>query len=146
MNLTLIAATISAAVGFGTAWQLQAHQIVKLKLEQANARISQQRTARATIERTTTQLLLAQNNAAGRVATLRRDNDSLRNQYAGLQSQSADSLRAASSSLDACITTAATFSELLGICSDRYSGLAAKAQGHVSDLTTLIQSWPSAPK
>ena len=36
-----------------------------------------------------------------------------------------------------------TVLDLLDRCADRYSSLAAKADGHVSDIQTLIQSWPT---
>jgi hypothetical protein len=146
MNLTILISAISAAVagaaGFGLAWNLQAHQITKLNLEHANERISIQRAARATIERTSNAVIKAQNDAAGRVAVIKRNADSLRVSVDGLRDDLDVTARAAATSIDACTVAARTTSELLAVCADRYSELAGKAEGHVSDIRTLVDAWP----
>jgi len=43
MNLTIISGAIAFALGFGAAWQVQGHAILKINLEQANERINLQR-------------------------------------------------------------------------------------------------------
>lgn len=146
MQLTLIIAAVSALLSFGAgwgiAWQLQTGNITTLKLEHASERINQQRAARTAIERTTSAVIKAQNSAAARAAVHRRDADAARAGLDGLRAQSADSLRTAAASLDACTATAATLSVISNQCAERYSELGAKAQGHVSDIQTLIESWP----
>lgn len=146
MSPTLIIAAVSALVsglaGFALAWQLQGHQITKQKLEHTNERIAIQRTARATIERTTSAVIQAQNAATARIAVLRRDADAARAAADGLRNDLDAAVRFAATSADACNLAAATTAELLGVCGDSYRELAAKADGHVSDIKTLTEAWP----
>jgi hypothetical protein len=142
MNIALITSAIAATAGFALAWNLQAHQITKMELTHANERISIQRAARATIERTSNAVIKAQNDAAGRVAVIKRNADSLRVSVDGLRDDLDVTARAAATSIDACTVAARTTSELLAVCADRYSELAGKAEGHVSDIRTLVDAWP----
>ena len=142
MNLTLIATVISAAAGFAAAWQLQAHQLTKLTLEHANERIAIQRAARATIERTSNAVIQAQNAAAGRVAVLKRDADTVRVAAVGLRDDLDATRRAAASSIDACNYHAATVSELLVEAVGVGRELAQACDGHASDVRTLTEAWP----
>ena len=142
MNLTLIATVISAAAGFGLAWSLQAHQITKLTLEHANERIAIGRAARATIERTSNAVIQAQNAAAGRVAVLKRDADTVRAAAGGLRDDLDATRRAAASSIDACNHHAATVSELLIEAVGAGRELAQACDGHASDVRTLTEAWP----
>lgn len=102
MNLTIIASLIGTAAGFALAWQLQSGNITQLELDHANERISIQRAARATIERTATAVIQAQNAAAGRVAVLRRESDSVRTAASWLRQSSDAAVRAATESTEAC--------------------------------------------
>jgi hypothetical protein len=142
MNITLIATIVSAAAGFAVAWNLQAHQITKQELNHANERISIQRAARATIERTSNAVIQAQNNAASRVAVHRLAAADARGAVERLRDELDVATRAANTSFDACTVAAATTSGLLHQCAARYSELADKAQGHVSDVRTLMEAWP----
>lgn len=146
MNLTLLTSAIAAAVagvaGFGLAWQLQNGTISELNLKAANERISAARVARATIERTSNAVIKAQNDAAGRVAVIKRNSDSLRVSVDGLRDDLDVTRRAAASTIDACNRHAATVSGLLITSATRYRELAQTCDGHVSDVKTLIDSWP----
>jgi hypothetical protein len=142
MNFTIFISLASAAAGFFLAWQLQAHDITKLKLEHTNERIAIQRAARATIERTATAVIQAQNNAASRVAVHRLAAADARGAVERLRDELDVATRAANTSFDACTVAAATTSGLLHQCAARYSELADKAQGHVSDVRTLMEAWP----
>lgn len=142
MNIALITSAIAATAGFALAWNLQAHQITKMELTHANERISIQRAARATIERTSNAVIKAQNDAAGRVAVIKRNADSLRVSVDGLRDDLDVTARAAASTIDACNRHAATVSGLLIASATRYRELAQTCDGHVSDVKTLIQAWP----
>jgi len=139
---SLIVAGFTAVAGFGLAWQLQADNITQLKLEQTNERLAQQRAVHQVKERQLDAVVKAQNNAATRTAVLRRESNDSRTAAQRLLDQSADSLRAASTSLEACTATAATLSVISNQCTTRYSELGEKAQGHVSDIQTMIEAWP----
>jgi len=142
MNLTLISAAVAAALGFGAAWQIQGHFLTNQELTHANERIGLQRAARAQIEGHMQRVSQAQEASQTRMVALRHDAAGAKSELDGLRTQSADSLRAAGESLDACNATAATFSVISNQCSERYSALARDAQGHVIDKQTLMDGWP----
>jgi hypothetical protein len=142
MNFTIFISLASAAAGFFLAWQLQAHDITKLKLEHTNERISIQRAARATIERTSNAVIQAQNNAATRAVVLRRDADAARAAADSLRDDIDVASRAAATSLDACTVTATTYGRLLIASTEEYRKLAADCSVHVSDIRTLVEAWP----
>jgi regulator of protease activity HflC (stomatin/prohibitin superfamily) len=146
MNPTLITALISAALsgvgGFALAWRLQTATITQMELESANERISLQRTARATLERSIAQAAGAQRGAADRATNIRRAAAAAVAELDGLRVQSAATLRAAASNLDACLIDATAKTELLTQCATRYTDVAAAADGHASDIKTLTEAWP----
>ena len=142
MSFTLITSTVAAVAGFGLAWQLQGHQITKLELTHAEQRISQQRAARATLERTTGAVIQAQNNAAARVSVLRRESDAVRVSADGLRDDLDVTRRAATSTIDACNQHSLTITKLLVASADANRQLAAAADGHASDVKTLVEAWP----
>ena len=142
MNFTIITAAVSAAAGFAVAWQLQAHQIVKQELNHAQERISQQRIARATIERTSNAVITAQNAAATRVAVLRKQSAAVRVSADGLRDDLDATMRAAASTIDACNQHSATVSQLLIESATVNRELAQACDGHASDVRTLVEAWP----
>jgi len=109
-------------------------------IAQANARAAQQT---ATL---TQKVLDAQNEAKKRETALRADVQSARNALDSLR-HAADLSRAAyrltGAPQNAAADTADAAINLLVRCSERYSELAMRADGHVSDLKTLTQAWPN---
>jgi len=142
MRAALVIAVLSAAMGFGAAWKLQGHQLTKQELNHANERIAIARANRAALERNQNAVLAAQNNATARVVVLRRELAAAHGAVGGLRDDIDVAMRAANTSLDACTITARTAGELLAVCADRYTDMAGKAQGHVSDVRTLVEGWP----
>lgn len=142
MNLTMIASVIAAALGFGAAWTLQGRAIDALKLEHANERIAIQAAARKTIERNTSALASAQNNAVVLAGKSRADADSARTELDGLRVATETALRSASASLDACIVGTATATKLLNQCGAEYQALGERADRHTNDIKTLTAAWP----
>lgn len=146
MNLTIASALISIAIagagGFGAAWKIQAANITQIQLDQANERIAIQRVARATLERNMSRVNQAQAKAASRNRRLAADQRSAVTALDGLRTASASALRAATSGLDACTSTLATHSVVLGQCSGRYVEVARDADQLVSEVILYQDAWP----
>ena len=142
MRAALAVAALSAAAGFGLAWNLQAHQLTKQDLNHANERMAYQRQAHQVKERQTDAVIAAQNAGAVRAVALKRD--------AAAAHVAADWLRddltaigsAAASSIDARNRHAATVSELLVESASLNRELAQACDGHASDVRTLMEAWP----
>ncbi|WP_349335367.1 hypothetical protein [Delftia sp. DS1230] len=85
----------------------------------------------------------ALNAARTREALLRRDLDQLRAVTDSLREQSADAARRLASAPPAAVIEYAT---ALGVvfedCRAAYGDMAAKAEGHATDVETLTKSWP----
>jgi hypothetical protein len=141
VNITLIAAAISAAIGFGAAWQIQGHFLIKQQLGQANERISLQRAARTTLERTLATQQAAQVNAAARGVALRESDAATRAELEQLRNSTQTFVRAAAATPNACPDTAATLAGLLDTMAIAGGELADKAGRHVSDIQTLTEAW-----
>lgn len=145
MNMTLIAAAISAAlagsIGFGAAWTLQGRSIDELKLEAANDRIAQQRSARAAIERATTHVREAQEAAQARRTGIDAAVDSNGAGLIGLR-DTATAVRSAATTPDASAAYANTVSELFDQCGRELVKVAGRADGHVNDIQALMDAWP----
>lgn len=141
MNITLIAAAISAALGFGAAWQIQGHFLIKQQLGQANERIQLQRTARATLERALTTQQTAQVNAAARGVSLRESAAAGRTELERLRQSTGAAVRAATATPATCPDTAIALGGLLDTVADAGAELADKAGRHVSDIQTLTEAW-----
>jgi hypothetical protein len=146
MNLTLIAALISAGVaglaGFGAAWTIQGRTIDKLIIEAKDERIAQYRQSRANTERLTSQIAQAQESASNRAAVLALDADRARGESNGLRDSIATAMRASASTLEACTRHAGTLGELLGSCGDRLKDVSADADKWANQAVTLQKAWP----
>lgn len=147
IRVAAIAALVAAVLAAAGAWQVQAWryglQIADLKAKhQGEIQTANDRALQA--ERMTNQRLTeARNAAAKREQDLRRDGDSLRNNFERLRDQAAATRRdLPTATSDAARATAATATELLEICAREYQALARAADGHASDTLTLQQSWP----
>lgn len=146
MNLTLLAALISAGVaglaGWGTAWTIQGRTIDKLIIEAKDERINQQRAARQAIERATNNVREAQKSASNRAAVLALDADRARGESNGLRESIATAMRANAATLEACTRHAGTLGELLGSCGDRLKDVSADADTWANQAVTLQKAWP----
>lgn len=142
MRLTIVASLLASIAGFVVAWQLQAHQIIKLELNHAQERIALQRAARATYERNTTALIQAQNHSTVRDRAV-RDNVAVTGSAGnGLRITTASAVRAATESADTCPNSAAALAAVSDQCFAELQGLAEIADRHVNDIKTLIEAWP----
>ena len=140
--ITVISLGVACAIGAGVAWRIQSATIAEMRLEHAETRIAAGRVARAAIERATTTVITAQNNAASRGPVLRAAADASRSELDRLRESTTNAMRAASGSLDACAANSVATSQLLNQCGAELQALAGRADGHVSDITTLTEAWP----
>ena len=128
MKTTLAIVVLSAAAGFGAAWQLQAHQITKLKLEHTNERISVARANRIVVERATLKLAKAQENYASATERSRRERADANDFVAGLHDATAAAVRDAGTSAEACNRQVASFAVVFDQCSGAVVDMAEHAQ------------------
>jgi hypothetical protein len=142
MNPLLIASLIAGFLGFSGAWTLQNYRMDSYKLEITNERIALQRAARAQSERQITQFNVAQTKANDRVAVTAAVAADNRTELERLRSANEAAMRTASTGLETCVAHATTQGKLLNQCAERYSGLATLADGHASDIQTLMDSTP----
>ena len=85
----------------------------------------------------------AQNESNKREIELRANADSARSESDGLRNDlAAIRGKLATASRDAAVERATTIAVILQQCSERYEGLAEKADRHVNDIRTLIDAWP----
>lgn len=85
----------------------------------------------------------ALNDARKRETAQRRNADAARTESDGMRSQLSDAARLIAAAPPAAVADyAATVGELLADCGRRHQELAAKADGHASDVRTLVQAWP----
>ena len=141
MNLTLISAAVAAAMGFGAAWQIQGHFILKTELAAKDERINQQRVARATSERYSAALSKAQTDAQTRRTVIAAAVDSNGAGLIGLR-HTADSVRSSAATDSARDAYADAVTELFDQCGQALVRVAGEADGHVSDKQTLMSAWP----
>lgn len=146
----IAAAAIAGVLAFGAAWQVQAWryggQIADLKLEYAEAVASSAKSALKLTEHYRENADAAVKKAEARAAQNKRDADALRTELDGLRGDIAnvpDRIRSASR--EAVDQYAATVTGVFERCVRRYSELAARADGHASDVQTLSDAWPPAP-
>lgn len=146
MNLTLIAALISAGLaglaGWTAAWTWQGRVIDQIKLEAKDDRIAQQWAARQSIERATGALIQAQNAAARRGTDIRRDADGAASAGGGLRIAAADTVRAAAQDAAACAASAAELNDILGAATAEAERLAREADQWESTAVMFFEAWP----
>lgn len=142
----LVAIVLCIAAGAG-GWSQGASHIQakwdKERAELAQAGLKAEQEARETERQYQKQLQEAQHAANTRVQKIRADADSARAAADILR----DSIAAIAGQLpaatpDASRDTAATSLQVLGECADQYRAVAEAADGHASDVRTLMEAWP----
>lgn len=145
MNLTLIstaaAIVVGFATGFGAAWQTQAKNILEIEVAAKDERIARGQAARATSERYSLALSVAQTAAQDRRAVIAA---SVRSNSAGLIGlrNTTDTVRSSATSDSSCNAYGDAITKLFDQCSEALVRVAGEADGHVSDKQTLIEAWP----
>jgi hypothetical protein len=142
MQFTLITSAIAAAIGFGSAWQLQAWRMDAYKLEVTNDRISQQRTARLTLERSMQAVATAEASAATRSTRNRADAVRAGDSGNGLRIASTAAVRTANADTATCLASIAIYDELLNEVVGSGGRMAAEADGWENSALKLHGAWP----
>ena len=156
MNPLVAKAVASAALaaalfgaGFAGGFKWQAAPVAKLKLEHAklelehkDERIASQRAARVVAERQEARAGAARTQAQENAERLAADLRSNRTELERLRDATTTAMRAASTSLEACVAHAATQGEVLNSCAADLVDVSAKADGHVDDIQSLEATWP----
>lgn len=146
----IAAAAVAGVLAFGAAWQVQSwrygEQITTIKQQHTDAALSSSRNALKLTEHYRENADAAVRKAEARAAQNKRDADSLRGELDGLRGDLADvPERIRSATREAVDQYAATVTGVFERCVRRYSELAARADGHASDVQTLSDAWPPAP-
>lgn len=144
-------ALVALAVGFGGGWKTQGWrlggQLAKQEAAHASAVASANKAALRLTEIYQENANAAVRKAEARSAKNKRDTDGLRDELDGLRGDLAtvpDRIRNASR--EAVDQYANTASLVFDQCVRRYSEMAGAAQGHASDVQTLMDAWPSKPR
>lgn len=150
MNLTLITHLIAAAVAAAAAWFFQDARmdaaVAGVRLEQTNERLDAVSKARADERAVNKTYQEALNAARTREDVLRRDARAARAESDSLRAQLSDAARRIADAPPASVAEyAVTVGELLSVCSRERTFFAEKADGHASDVRTLIEAWPVVP-
>lgn len=146
VNVQLVIAALIAVASFGSAWQIQDWRFTSKEADRDRqtyeTSLESQRLAHRAQTQDDKRVIDAQNSAALRQRVLRADADSSRAALVSVSHAAGEALSRALQSHDACLATANAASELLITVSTERRELSEKADGHVSDLKTLIQAWP----
>jgi hypothetical protein len=149
-KVSLIVAALCVGLGFAVAWHWQGLRLDAARAEHA-AYVAQAEAHAAIAEkvkieteaRWKQEVQNAQDESDKRLSALKNDADAsraaalwLRDTVSALQS------RLAESACPAVAQSAIASAKLLEECSGEYRELAAVADGHASDIKTLIQAWP----
>lgn len=138
-------AALGAACAWG-AWMFQGNryeaELGKLRTEYAQAQFRALEKAHAETIRLQSRKDEAERLAAVRQSALARDLAASRDALGRLSHTADGALRRAGDTHEACLATAAAQGTVLNQCSARLVEVAGAADGHVSDIQTLTDSWP----
>lgn len=142
-GLVLIAAFMVGAVVNG--WRVKAHyqsEIAAIESDRQSERNEAERKTRLIADQYTEAL----NNARKRETDLRLSVDGARTELDRLRVTIKKRSAAVAASPASAVDYSIAVSELFAECAGEYQALAGKADGHVTDLTTMIQAWPVSPR
>lgn len=146
MKLEIACGLIAVALAFGAGWRANGvwHDAQERERDRQayDARLEAQRLAARVTTQNDQRVIAAQSAAMPKLTALRQSVASLRDAYIGLSNESASLLSSARESHAACVDAAAAQKSVLDQCGERYTSLAADAQGHVIDIETLTAAWP----
>ena len=146
MNMTLIAALVSAGVagmaGWGAAWTIQGRTIDSLRIEAKDAIIIQQRATREAVERASDDIRKAQTSAANRIAVLNRELAAVGSERDRLRDTSAIAVRTATDSPATCASIVAAYRDIQLEGSSFIQTLATDVDQCLSNLQLMHEAWP----
>lgn len=148
--LRLIPFAVSALAGFAIAWWIQGLRVTGAEQEFTEFKQEQRKVYQDAVDAAQkktaaleTKVKEAENAATEREKENKVLADAVVRTSASLRDATATTRRGLPLiSGDACIKTADTGLALLDKCQAEYGRLAAAADGHVSDIKTLMEAWP----
>jgi hypothetical protein len=138
----LIAAGLALLLAFGTGWSVQGWHRDSLEKDRVETQAETDRLAHLSNIKRIDAVVVAQNRAAGRAISNRRDADAALSELGRVQAQSAAAVAAARVSHEACIDRTIALDDVFQSCASRYTALGETSDRHVNDLQTLIEAWP----
>lgn len=139
----LIAALVGAVIAAKVQdWRMDA-QLSQLKTEYATAQAQAVEKAHAETIRLQERTDAAQRLARKRQSALAADAAGSRDALVSMSHTADDALRRAEGSHATCLATAVAQGIVLGQCTTRLQQVASDADGHASDVQTLIEAWPT---
>ena len=142
----LLAAAVSATASALITWQLLSGQYhselsdLRLAYQESALKASQQ--AAAETARLQEQKDEALRQAAQRQRNLARDVAAARDALGRLQDAASSAADRSEAACPAATFDTVALARVLGKCSAELQDLAARADGHVSDIRTLMEAWP----
>jgi lysozyme len=124
------------------AWKIQSMRADAKELEHVQQTLRATQLAAQNAARLSQQLADAQNSAAVRERSLRADAAASRVALIGLSAATGSALRSAKTDHATCIVASTALGDVLETVSTERRELSEKADRHVSDIRTLIDSWP----
>lgn len=142
-GLVLLAAFVAGAAVNG--WRVKSHyqeEIASINAERQAEKAEAERKTRLISDQYTEAL----NNARKRETSLRASFDGARTELDRLRITIKSRSSAVAASPASAVDYSIASSELLAECAGEYQALAGKADGHASDLKTMIEAWPVSPR
>ena len=141
---------IAALIAFALAWGIQSLRLTSAKQEMVEFKQEQRKVYQDAVDAAQkktaaleTKVKEAENAATERAKENKILADAVNRTSASLRDATATTRRGLPvASREACIKTADTGLALLDKCQAEYGRLAAAADGHVSDIKTLMEAWP----
>ena len=142
-GLVLLAAFVAGAAVNG--WRVKAHYQAEIAAIES-ARQSERNEAERKTRLIANQYTEALNNARTRENEIRLAADGARSELDRLRITIKKRSAAVTASPASAVDYSIASSDLLAECAGEYQALAGKADGHVSDLRTMIEAWPVNPR
>ena len=142
-GIVLLAVFVAGGVVNG--WRVKAHyqnQIAAIEAERQAERNEAERKTRLIADQYTEAL----NNARKRETDLRLSVDGARSELDRLRVTIKAKASTVAASPASAVNYSLAVSELFAECAGEYQAMAGKADGHVADLTTMIEAWPVSPR
>jgi len=134
---------ISAALAFGSAWQIQSWRFDAKETKRAKQETVEERSNFLRYERDQQRVLAAEATATKNVSNLRVALERTRTELDGLRvTTTAASVKAATASNDALVEYTVAANAVLEQCTSEYIRMAEKAEGHAIDVRALTEAWP----
>ena len=142
MNPLLISALVSAAVAFGSAWQIQSWRLDAYKSEVLNEQLAREQSKNQALADAQAAVTKAQDAAKAATDRVRRDVDGARTADVGLRDTLASAVRSAHTDLQTCSRQVDALGELLTASTDLSRRMAAEADSWAIQAVTLQEAWP----